>query len=350
MRALTEPSRRFVSHVRKQGMRKSLVWAALLAVFPTLSVSASHLQPGDAVLISYIQSCLGIATPPTPYTLVSVIPRDSVVSNYDFPWSGYPLLTISYSDRVGMIISSDASGESILFVLHDDGSVATFGSGAPAAGGFIAAIAPTSTSVFLLALAPATGGGPAAMELWRMAPEGTLAARMPFPIGATSLDIAADQCTVFYTTSTGIGRFDACRGKALAEFASTDVPLNSVRIAPNGEVFAIDSRNQLVRFSADGRPSGTVVLPLSAERDEAISAFAFDETAGNLLVATSFTCHQFPDSGGRIFSVDRLSGQVVSVISPESASQDNIFRALAVVSEWRAAQPRSSPRRRVAGH
>jgi hypothetical protein len=336
-------------------MPRLLLCTALLAFFPTLSVSASHLQPGDAVLISLTQICGGIATPPPAYNRLSVIPRDSVVSNYDFPWPGYALRQIAYSDRVGMMISSNQSGESILFVLHDDGSISTFGSGAPVTGGFISGIAPTSTDVFLLALAPATWSGPAEMELWRMTPDGALAARIPLPTrAASSFDIAADQCTVFYTTSTAIARFDACQGTALplfADFASTfaNFPVHNVRIAPGQEVFVIDSQNQLLRFSADGQPSGTVAIPLIAERNEAISAFTFDETAGNLLVATSFPCRQYPDSGGRIFSVDRSSGRVLSVISPETASQDNIFEALAAVSEWRAAMPHT-PRRRAAGH
>lgn len=52
------------------------------------------------------------------------------------------------------------------------------------------------------------------------------------------IDLAADQCTMLYTTETGdIGRFDVCEGEDKSPFATgIGSTCNNLRIRPNGEV------------------------------------------------------------------------------------------------------------------
>lgn len=333
-------------------MRLPLVSIASLIAVPLLA-APPLLQPGDVLLVCY-SSVICIFEPPVPVWSVSVIPRGSSVStfSYAFTWRSDASRAggIAYSDLAGVIVSSDPASarESFLSVLHDDGSATTFGGGVPVENGMILGIAPTSRDVLVLALVPLTHYTSQG-ELWRLSPGGELIARMRLPTtDSSSLDVASDQCTVFYGTGTAIARYDACRQIELADFAGTDDRVTNVRIAPDGEVFGIDSAtNQLLRFSTDGRLADAFSLPLIAAENESITAFAFDETGENVWVATSFRCLA---TSGRLMLVERTTGRVLRTIQPETASPKNWFFALATVSEWRAALSRPSSRRHAAGH
>lgn len=80
--------------------------------------------------------------------------------------------------------------------------------------------------------------------------DGTL--RADFPFSATSIDLAADQCTLFYTPETGgVSRFDVCTGSPLPDFVTGGGTF--VKILPDGGVLTASSDwTQIVRYDAAG--------------------------------------------------------------------------------------------------
>lgn len=86
----------------------------------------------------------------------------------------------------------------------------------------------------------------------------------PFPLVTRSdwIDLASDQCTVFYTAEgTVVSRFDTCTNTALADF-NTTLPgvAFALRILPSGEVLIADS-GQVVRLNSSGSVAQTYLLP-----------------------------------------------------------------------------------------
>jgi PKD repeat protein len=88
------------------------------------------------------------------------------------------------------------------------------------------------------------------------------------PAAIQWMDLATDQCTMFYTDSTNlfsVRRFDVCKNSQLADF-TTSLPgtaANDVRIRPNGEVLVADT-SQVVRLDATGKPIQTYGGPQGA--------------------------------------------------------------------------------------
>src|SRR5260221_1290179 len=163
-------------------MKALLVIAALVAA-PDLGAAPKLLQPGDVALISTLAIAQCFITTPTPIFGVSVIPEGGTVAtfSYDHTWGSYTNPgTIAYSDHAGMIVSSDqtGAGNSILSVLHDDGSTHTLGTGVPVPGSDILGIAPTATDIVVLASVPLAGGLRQG-ELWRLSASGGRLLRMP---------------------------------------------------------------------------------------------------------------------------------------------------------------------------
>lgn len=73
--------------------------------------------------------------------------------------------------------------------------------------------------------------------------------------GAGWIDIAADQCTVFYADdSSTVQRFNICTNTQLATFANMSSLASGLRILPGGDVLASD-RTSVSRFN----PSGTLI-------------------------------------------------------------------------------------------
>ncbi len=74
--------------------------------------------------------------------------------------------------------------------------------------------------------------------------------------GADDIDLAADQCTMYYTSESGnVQRFDVCQNKQLPDFNSPSGDLGTtcynLRIRPNGEVLVACDLNVL-RLGPDG--------------------------------------------------------------------------------------------------
>lgn len=84
---------------------------------------------------------------------------------------------------------------------------------------------------------------------------GHLLSNIPVPIPQDEIDaveLASDQCTLYYGYFNKIERVDICTGAVLPDFAR-DLPgyAYDLRILPNGDVLAV-SASRLVRFNSNG--------------------------------------------------------------------------------------------------
>src|SRR5262249_31160429 len=92
------------------------------------------------------------------------------------------------------------------------------------------------------------------------------------PTALKWMDLATDQCTMFYTVTDTLNlfkntvkRFDVCKNTQLADFTTT-LPgsfANDLRIRPNGELLVADTE-QVVRLDATGKPIQTYGGPQGA--------------------------------------------------------------------------------------
>ena len=72
------------------------------------------------------------------------------------------------------------------------------------------------------------------------------------PRGTDWIDLATDQCTMYYTSEgPHIRRYDVCTNTQLADFTSQGLSLYALRIRPGGEVFAANFVD-IKRFNSDG--------------------------------------------------------------------------------------------------
>src|ERR1700682_1461009 len=113
-------------------MKALLLCTAVLVTLPALHAATTPLQAGDVVLLSDSFAFCIITTPPPPRYAATLIPRGATASSFSFAVALPTYLrlgAIAYSDRAGMIVSSDEGGGSVLHVLHDGGSVSAFGTG-----------------------------------------------------------------------------------------------------------------------------------------------------------------------------------------------------------------------------
>lgn len=69
-----------------------------------------------------------------------------------------------------------------------------------------------------------------------------------------SIDLASDQCTMYYTTTLGdVLRYDVCNDRPLAPVTLLpDAPAVAIRVLPNGNLLVANSRSVL-RLDQDGR-------------------------------------------------------------------------------------------------
>jgi len=76
------------------------------------------------------------------------------------------------------------------------------------------------------------------------------------PRGTDWIDMAADQCTIYYTSEgTSVRKFNTCTNTQLADFCSTcpsAISLTGMRLRGNGEVFAADFSSQVRHYSTAG--------------------------------------------------------------------------------------------------
>ncbi len=93
------------------------------------------------------------------------------------------------------------------------------------------------------------------------------------------IDLAPDQCTLFYRSGRSIRRYDACQGRELGAFAALSDEDNenngAVRVVPSGGVLVAD-QTEIVRLSA----SGAAVQDYDADGEDKWYHLTLDPTDG----------------------------------------------------------------------
>lgn len=192
-------------------------------------------------------------------------------------------------------------------------------------------------TIYSVQSAPGNSGG---CGLITSTIDGKVSRRSSCPIEGhpvvTSIDLAADQCTIFFTgyprnDPTGqygmIGRFDACRSKPLPAFIyALPARAHDIRILRNGDVL-VAFPTALVRYNQYGA---------------IIRQFRVDATALALDRNTRYAWVGTPSS--ELLRVDLETGDVV-----ERLGTYGIPVSISVVGEPRAATP-MRPRRQTVRH
>jgi hypothetical protein len=151
----------------------------------------------------------------------------------------------------------------------------------------------------------------------------------------SSIDVAADQCTVFYATVQSVERFDICARHSLPRFAQQYA--TDVRVLRDGGVL-VASGTELTRFDATGNVVGRFAVTMGAE---GIGALALDQDPSVAWVVTTFGC----GSGvARVMQVNVATGSIIA--GPADTSRGGGF-AIAVQGEWHAAIEGAPVRRRA---
>ncbi len=141
--------------------------------------------------------------------------------------------------------------------------------------------------------------------------------------GSDWVDLAADQCTLFYTSEgVLIKRFNVCTNTQLADFAT--LPLGkayALRIRPNGEVL-VAATGQVYRLDSTGAVVKTYTIPSTS----LLFALNLDPDGTSFWTADIFT--------GNIFRVDIATGAVLTTFN---APPNPTVAGLAVFGEITAA-------------
>ena len=166
--------------------------------------------------------------------------------------------------------------------------------------------------------------------------------------GIDWIDLAADQCTMFYTSEgSRVMRFDVCTGAQLPHFATgLEAPLYALRVRPNGEVLVATGgingpgRRRVYRLS----PTGTVIqtyVPPDFPLTQQLFAVNLDRDGTSFWTAGVHT--------GDVFKFDIESGSLLASFKahtmgrlpgPTLARPDGSLGGLAVVGEIRVSAPR----------
>jgi len=145
------------------------------------------------------------------------------------------------------------------------------------------------------------------------------------PRGSDWIDLAADQCTLFYTSEgVLIRRFNVCTNTQLPDFATLpSTPSFALRIRPNGEVLVANS-SAVRRLDSTGALMQTYTIPGTS----LLFALNLDPDGTSFWTADIFT--------GKIFRVDIASGTILTTFT---APPNPSVAGLAVFGEITAAIP-----------
>lgn len=160
-------------------------------------------------------------------------------------------------------------------------------------------------------------------QVLEFSPSGTpIASFSPTPEnrGTDWIDLAADQCTLFYTSEGhSILRYNVCTTTQLSAFATglTGFAAYALRIRPNGEVLVADT-SQVVRLDPAGAPIQTYTLPNSS----VLFALNLDPDGTSFWTADYFN--------GNIYKVDIATG---TVLKSFTATLNSRLSGLAVFGE-----------------
>jgi hypothetical protein len=145
--------------------------------------------------------------------------------------------------------------------------------------------------------------------------------------GTDWIDLASDQCTLFYTSEgTSIKRFNVCTNTQLTDFAS-GLPTScfALRIRPNGEVMAACD-TQVIRLNSSG--SVTQTYPISGEF---IFALNLDPDGTHFWTGGYFT--------GNVFKVDIATGSGTNAPLFNAGILGTAMSGITVFGEITASQP-----------
>ncbi|HEX7831861.1 MAG TPA: hypothetical protein VF787_19550 [Thermoanaerobaculia bacterium] len=165
--------------------------------------------------------------------------------------------------------------------------------------------------------------------------QGTLQRNDALPVDAQlnvrAVDLAADQCTLFYAATRVIGRMNVCRGIALPDFAAslTDSPLD-VRATRDGEVI-VAYRSKIVRYDRFGIEQQVLHAP---PRTGQFTTVALDPDARFVWIGTDTDVRRVEWSTGATIESHAVYGPPASI---------------SIIGEPRAARGPAG-RRRSAGH
>jgi hypothetical protein len=203
----------------------------LLALFIALGVSGQNAQPFDVAIGGTTGLC--VLTLPIPVWHVQ-FPGISHETNSDIEF-----IAAGGSGRVlGLVNPQGAVVE-----LRPDLTRTTLFAGANRSGEDLVADAAGNLYV-------STGQSGDGVVL-AVRPDGTV--RAEFPVDATAIDLAADQCTLFYTptSAAGVRRFNVCSGAGLPDFVATGGGF--VRLLPDGGVLTSSPDfSRIARYDAAG--------------------------------------------------------------------------------------------------
>jgi streptogramin lyase len=142
--------------------------------------------------------------------------------------------------------------------------------------------------------------------------------------GPNYLALAADQCTLLYTSFDATVRsFNVCTNSQNPPFATTGLTGNrtwALRIRANGEVLVADA-NDVVRFNSSGSPVQTYTIP-NHPNDFNLSALSLDPDNTSFWIGDAGT--------GDVFRVDIASGNVLTTFA---ANPNTDLGGLAVFHE-----------------
>ena len=150
--------------------------------------------------------------------------------------------------------------------------------------------------------------------------------------GVDWLDLAADQCTVFYTSEgNAVKRFNVCTNSQMPDFRpDLDGPCFALRVRLNGEVM-VSCERRVYRLSFTGT---TIDTYEASTYGESGTLFAQNLDPDG----TSFWTGGY--TSGRIYRIDIVSGGIVDYFDAEPGT---FLAGLAVFGEITAAQPTPTP-------
>lgn len=309
--------------------RVALIISSLLSLAAFQAVAQSPpatFQAGEVVVASANPACL-IDPPPPPDAQIAVHGRNAVkirdlsnavISAVTYAWGAVYVARTTVTNAQSIDLLTPPGGLYPLIALP--------------AGRYVTAMTPYRGDLLAVIY---DGASP---ELWRISQLGVTIDRVALPqydYYISSIDVAADQCTLFYATVQSVERFDICARQSLARFAQQSA--TDVRVLPDGGVL-VASGTQMLRFDAIGNLAGSFTVTMG---NESIGALALDQNPSAAWIVTTFGCDS---TNGRVMQVSVANGSVIA--GPASTSRGSGL-AIAVQGEWHAAIDGAPVRRRA---
>ncbi|MGZ4808497.1 MAG: hypothetical protein ACXV7D_04135 [Thermoanaerobaculia bacterium] len=306
---------------------KTVAFVVWLAAIPAVALTPpATFQAGEVVVASADPACV-IDPPPPPDERITVHGRNAVKIR---DVSSEVISAATYAWHAVYVARTAPPNAQSIDLLTPSGNL--YPLIALPAGRFVTAMTPLRGDLLALVYDGATP------ELWRIDERGVTIDRVSLPQYEhyiRSIDVAADQCTMFYATVSSVERFDICARRSLEQFAQQSA--TDIRVLPDGGVL-VAGGTQLTRFDAIGNVVGRFGVTTGPE---GIGALTLDQNPSVAWIVTTFGC------GSGVASVMQVNVATGSIVAgPASTSRAGGF-AIAVQGEWHAAVDRVPGRRRA---